>query len=379
MRSGIFIFYDSEGIADEYIFYLLNSLKDFLDYLMIVCNGKVDAKSRQRFEKYANVLLVRENRGYDAGAYKEAIYMMKKNGILNRTDELLLFNDTFYGPLYPWNDFFSFAEKSSADYIGITMHKETVLEDGEILPEHIQAYFMLIKSLFLHSEEFERFWKNLKEPRTYEEAVHGFEIPFSVMCLKSKYRYEAYTNLDKLTDIKNKNVIPYLYYNMELIEKQKMPTLKIKAVQFQNVGFCNTLDAIEYIKNNLAYDMSYISEHIKRKSNEKTFFSVINFVKLNKFVLQHNNIYIYGNGKYGERVQRYFKKLSYKFNGIVVSTKENDKKNGEILYSTLRLEKNDGIIIALGEKNAKEVYEVLKKDLDSTQILMPDFDVQEKT
>ena len=71
-RLGVFVFYDKDGIVDDYVIYLLNDLKENLDRLVIVCNGALTPDGRDRLEKISPEVYVHENHGYDVGAYKAA-------------------------------------------------------------------------------------------------------------------------------------------------------------------------------------------------------------------------------------------------------------------------------------------------------------------
>ena len=73
-RLGIFVFYDASGIVDLYIQELLKSLLSELNKLVIVVNGKITNNCRQVLEKYSNNIFIRENKGFDAGAYKEFFF-----------------------------------------------------------------------------------------------------------------------------------------------------------------------------------------------------------------------------------------------------------------------------------------------------------------
>ena len=40
-RLGIFVFYDKDGIADEYNFYFIEELKKQVSRLLVICNGVI--------------------------------------------------------------------------------------------------------------------------------------------------------------------------------------------------------------------------------------------------------------------------------------------------------------------------------------------------
>ena len=95
-RLGIYFFYDKDGIVDDYNIYLLNDLKENLDSLLVVCNGKLNPEGRAKFGRVADEILVRENRGFDVWAYKEGMEHLGWE-TLSQYDELVLLNFTHYG------------------------------------------------------------------------------------------------------------------------------------------------------------------------------------------------------------------------------------------------------------------------------------------
>ena len=71
-RLCIFCFFDREGIVGKSVEYLLDELRRNSDRLLIVVNGSIQADSKKILETYSKDVVVRENIGYDAGAYKFA-------------------------------------------------------------------------------------------------------------------------------------------------------------------------------------------------------------------------------------------------------------------------------------------------------------------
>lgn len=64
-RMGIFFVYDKDGIIDEYIVYLLNSLKNFMDRLIVVSNGLLTSGSKEKLKRITDEILIRDNTGFD--------------------------------------------------------------------------------------------------------------------------------------------------------------------------------------------------------------------------------------------------------------------------------------------------------------------------
>ena len=139
-RVGVFVFYDFENKWDSYVDYLLDSICPLLSKLIIVLNSKLDEQKTNELEKWSDLIIERENVGFDAGAYKDVILKLGVS-FFQDYDQLIFFNDTFYGPIYPWNNMFDTMEKQKADFGGITRLKNSVKKDGTLDPERLQSYF----------------------------------------------------------------------------------------------------------------------------------------------------------------------------------------------------------------------------------------------
>lgn len=122
-RLGIFFFYDAEGVVDDYIPTLLNGFRPYLSEMTIVCNGKLNEAGEKILSSYTNNLIVRPNEGFDVWAYKTAMesYGWEK---LVSFDEVVLFNATIMGPVYPFSEMFETMDQRDLDFWGITkFHK----------------------------------------------------------------------------------------------------------------------------------------------------------------------------------------------------------------------------------------------------------------
>ena len=69
-RLAIFSFYDSEGIVDSFIEFLLKDLNEVATELVIVINGFVCHEGYQILSKYTKNIVIRDNIGFDIGAFK---------------------------------------------------------------------------------------------------------------------------------------------------------------------------------------------------------------------------------------------------------------------------------------------------------------------
>ena len=274
-RLGIFCTYDSDGIIDDYIIFLLEDIKKTLTHLAIVCNGKLTAESRQRLEKITEDVQVRENVGFDMAAWKKGI--LDKN--LNEYDELLIFNNSFYGPFYSFTEVFNKmdAEKPEADFWGITVHAQ--IEDElnicpyGFIPEHIQSYFLVIRQKMLHSPEFLEYWQNLDIPHNFQEAIRLNEVCFTKIFSDKGFTYAAYCDTREIEKIYAAHIDHTLVNPKKLMENFNCPIIKKKVFMTErrhNLKENYSDEArrsLHYIAQNTNYDLNLIWQNLLRKQN----------------------------------------------------------------------------------------------------------------
>ena len=267
-RLGIFVFFDKEGVADRYIDYLLKSISKVLDELCIVVNGYIEPDSRKRLEEYAQSFYVRENSGYDAGAYKCVLENLLRDGLLKAFDELVLFNDTFYGPFWGFEQVFNEMEDDECDIWGLSSHEpiKSMQNPDFFLGWHLQSYFLVVKENALHSDTFADFWNSYLISDDYNDTVFRFEASFSAMMKEAGFSLKAYSELEKY-----KYPNPYDNYDYSLLITDEMtmathyPVLKKRA--FIENGRMNPSLRIllKYLDTHSDYDANLIWENLARK------------------------------------------------------------------------------------------------------------------
>ena len=70
-RLGIFVFYDVNTVVNDYVIFLLNSITEVVNELIIVVNKGNGLGTLKELSNFTSYLYVRENIGYDGGAYKD--------------------------------------------------------------------------------------------------------------------------------------------------------------------------------------------------------------------------------------------------------------------------------------------------------------------
>lgn len=264
-KLGIFAFYNSKGIVYRYVEKLLKEMKSCLDRLFVVCNGDISHDSRIILQKYADNILFRQNVGYDAGAYREALCKEIGWDEVKRYDQLVLFNNSFFGPFYPMEEIFAKMSSQQADFWGITEHGEYAV-NTERGTKHVQSYFLVINNSLLQSREFESYWMQMSGySGTLQEAISEFELTFTEYFERRGYKRAVYADSAVFEGSLERPCNPYLYESFYLISEKRMPFLKCKNFQFfdssrnENEDLKRTMD---YLKRHTAYDTDMIWEYV---------------------------------------------------------------------------------------------------------------------
>lgn len=125
--------------------------------------------------------IVRENVGYDFYSYRTGIHAL---GDLSNWDELIIANDSIY-VIRPEKLMTTIAgmRRNTFDVWGIT-------SSDQIFP-HIQSYLVSFSSRVIRSEEFSRFWNDMKILNEKQEIVRRYEVGLSRLFLEKGWRVGA--------------------------------------------------------------------------------------------------------------------------------------------------------------------------------------------
>jgi len=274
-RVVVFVFYDKDVIVDRYVSYLLEELKKVCDKLVIVCNGELNDEGRRIFSGITDDLIVRENEGFDAWGFKTGLDFIGWED-LSRYDELVLMNDTVFGPFYPFSTIFEEMEDRGLDFWGITKHGQIgdpygLTVDG-IFPEHIQSYFFAVGNRMFTSSDFIDYWDNLPEFKSWKDAVSLHEVQFTRHFANLGFSWDVYVDTDNgLKGITGTCLLELMTY--ELLKNNKLPVIKRKNFSTEydvvigtTVGD-STRKAFEYIRKNTVYDVDLIWDYILRTTS----------------------------------------------------------------------------------------------------------------
>ena len=265
-RFGIYIIYDSDNIVDTYIGFMLQELRKVVQCMVVVCNNKYIDKGIENIEPYADKIFYRENIGYDAGGFKDTLCTFIGWDELGQFDELILANDSVFGPFRSMKEIFGEMAKETCDFWGMTKHKETLL-----IPEHLQSFFLVFRKKILHSKVFQDFWESLPYYYSFNEVVEQYEMKLTNFFYKKGYKFACYSDMEPNdTDNIENNFVQYGFISNELVRRRHFPFLKRKSINYTTLNQQtqeNIPQVLAYVKNHTEYDVNMIYENCIRLMN----------------------------------------------------------------------------------------------------------------
>ena len=262
-RLGIYCFYDKYGHAASFIKTFLDDLMDNLDDLVVVVNGQLSDQARQLFSEYTKTIIVRENKGLDVAAYKQAILTLGWEK-LESYDEVICLNDTVMGPVYPFREMFACMDRKDVDFWGITAYAgETV--DKEQIPTHLQAYWHAYRRSLVSSPAFHEYWETMPLWKDYAEVTRKHEMTFTKHFTDLGFTWASYIDWRKYQGYSS---YPLLYMPMQIVRDDRCPIFKRRSffvdysAYFDQTAGQPALELYEYLRDHTDYDVDMIWDAI---------------------------------------------------------------------------------------------------------------------
>ncbi|MFF2488803.1 rhamnan synthesis F family protein [Microbacterium sp. NPDC058062] len=179
-RLVVYVVFDRRGDVDDYIPLALAGLREHAARVLVVVNGKLTDQGRAALEPVSDEILVRDNEGFDIWAHKAALEHV--GDALAKFDEVLLTNDTWFGPVRPYGPVFERMGERAVHFWGMTDHareEPNPFTGKGVLPYHLQSFWIAVRREMFLSEQWASYWRELPEMPSYFDAVLKHEAMFT--------------------------------------------------------------------------------------------------------------------------------------------------------------------------------------------------------
>ncbi|MBL1244880.1 MAG: hypothetical protein COA39_010930 [Sulfurimonas sp.] len=194
-RACVFAHFDKDNIVDEYVYYYLKELVIITDKIVFVTVSDINAEHVQRLELMNIDVIKRNNIGYDFYSYKIGI----QNLNLNLYDEVIICNDSAFGPLIPLDELFSKMNSVNCDFWGIT--------ESNLVAYHVQSYFIVYRKALVNSSMFYKSWNDIEVLEDKSQIIEKYEIGLSQLYIRNGFNGTVY----KKDHVHRKTLIIYMF------------------------------------------------------------------------------------------------------------------------------------------------------------------------
>ncbi|QED23875.1 rhamnan synthesis F family protein [Candidatus Deianiraea vastatrix] len=197
-RICFFAHYDQDGIIDDYVVYYIKELKKVCNDIVFASVSNVSEKEQKKLDGIITTFINRENEGYDFGSWRDG---MKHIGFenLSQYDEVVLANDSCYGPIYNIEDVFATMEIKKIGAWSITI--------GESISRYLQSYFLVLRKEVFEKEFFVDFFLKVENKGSKIDYIKDFELGFSKLLMANNIKIAAYCKVSFLDTFKQGTIL----------------------------------------------------------------------------------------------------------------------------------------------------------------------------
>ena len=248
-RVCLFSHFDIDNKIDDHVIHYLSALRDEgFKIILITSNLELDGASIDKARAICSLLVHRENRGYDFAGWALALRLYPS---LYDAQEVLLCNDSVYGPLRSLGPIFDKMNGTSCDFWGITESRE--------VEWHLQSYFLVFKKSALTSAIFKQFWTAVRALDDKMELIRAYEVPLARLLSEGGLRPGV---LVALEDVSSEICNPTLHPWRKTILVGKSPFVKVQLLRDNPLK--SDIDNWQALVARLDYDIALIEAHLTR-------------------------------------------------------------------------------------------------------------------
>lgn len=240
----LFAGYDKNENIDDYVIYYIKKLSEISD---VYYYGDFIANDGEllKLKKYTKKSFAKRHGRYDYGSWDELIKNIGWD-VIQQYDQLILANDSCFGPLYPFQEVFKYMEKEKCDFWGLSCGKGYHI--------HIQSYFLVFRKSILNSDCIPKFLSNVKKQSSLKDVCELYEDQFTFYLKKNGFSYASYIPYGEF------KIHPY-YETWNCIREKRFPLLKVKVFDGV-VGYDSVKSWKKFINQYTDYDVNLIINNL---------------------------------------------------------------------------------------------------------------------
>ena len=237
-RTAVFASFAGDGRVPETDLCYLRGLRDVCDNVVYVANNPLLPEEKDRLRGLVCAALCECHGEYDFGSYKRGWLLAKEAGLLDPSvcDEVVLANNSCYGPVFPFSKTFAAMSSRPCDFWGLSACRV-------LGRDHLQSFFLVFRRRVLDGPELDSFLRAVARQPSRGYIVMRYEFEITKRLADAGYSFDALVPVSFHAD---KGVVPSRM-PVTTMERYGFPILKAKVV---NGDSRESVDhALEIVRN----------------------------------------------------------------------------------------------------------------------------------
>lgn len=222
-RTVVFASYFGAGVVPESTLIYLRGLAKIADNIVFVSDCPILPSEKGKLQELVTHVKCLRHMEYDFGSYKKGFFLARELGLLNKeiADELVVANDSCYGPVYPFSEAFDAMGSKEIDFWGMSSY----CFFGK---NHIQSFFFVFRRTILDDDCLDCFFTSVGGCSDRWQVIIRYELQLTEVLSNRGFKWESYLPLGAVSGAPIKK--PY-----EIIRRFRFPLLKVKALKGDSV------------------------------------------------------------------------------------------------------------------------------------------------
>ena len=218
-RTAIVASYFGKGTLPDALLVLLRGLREVVDDIVYVADCPVLPAEVEKLRGIVSVARFARHGQYDFGSYRRGLEIARAEGFLDAAaaGELVVMNDSNYGPVYPFSESFDKMAARPCDFWGMTPYRA-------MLGLHLQSFFYVFRRKVIESGALDEFLSRVQGRFERDKVIVLFELRFTKFLSDRGFAWDSVVPQDILS-----RGSP-MKFPLTLCTKYRMPLIKVKAV-----------------------------------------------------------------------------------------------------------------------------------------------------
>ncbi len=163
----------------------LQALRALPAEVIFISGSPLDSRTVQEQLSFCSQVICTQNKGLDFGSWRVALSLLPPLHQLPY-QQLILANDSVYGPFFPLAPIFQAMEARRLDLWGMTRSFE--------LSPHLQSYFLVFEHSVLAQPALQQFWQDFKFYRSKQRIITRYERGLSELAHNQGWKTGAWSD-----------------------------------------------------------------------------------------------------------------------------------------------------------------------------------------